>query len=78
MAARLWRTTRRRVSSSLDDLLRIDARNPDWWGWIYAYLRAPTVRKMMKAAEYGHIIKHLEAHHLDSLPIVCVSDAIKR
>ena len=26
----------------------------------------------MKAAEYGHIIKHLETHHVDSLPIVCV------
>ena len=28
----------------------------------------------MKAAEYGHIIKHLETHHLDSLPIVWVTD----
>lgn len=51
------------------DLLRVDANDEDWWGWIYAYLRAPTVRKMMKSAEYGHIIKHLETHHLDSLPI---------
>ena len=52
------------------DLLRIDAVDPDWWGWIYAYLRAPTVREMMKAAQYGHIIKHLETHHLDALPIL--------
>ncbi|MCY4637520.1 MAG: hypothetical protein OXG04_23995 [Acidobacteria bacterium] len=59
------------------DLLRIDAKDEDWWGWTYAYLRAPTVRKMMKSAQYGHIIKHLETHHLDSLPIVCV-DARKR
>ncbi len=59
------------------DLLRIDARDEDWWGWIYAYLRAPTARKMMKAAQYGHIIKHLETHHLDSLPVVCV-DGQKR
>ena len=56
------------------DLLRVEANDEDWWGWIYAYLRAPTVRKMMKSAEYGHIIKHLETHHLDSLPIVWVSD----
>ena len=56
-----------------DDLLRVDAANQDWWGWIYAYLRALSVRKMMKAVEYGHIIKHLETHHLDSLPIVWVS-----
>ena len=50
------------------DLLRIDPIRKDWRGWVYAYLRAPTVRKMMKAAQYGHIIKHLETHHLDSLP----------
>ncbi|MBJ3778827.1 restriction endonuclease subunit S domain-containing protein [Acuticoccus mangrovi] len=56
-----------------DDLLRIDAIDPDWWGWIYAYLRAPTVREMMKAAQYGHIIKHLETHHLDELPIITPS-----
>ena len=53
-----------------DDLLRIKANQEDWWGWIYAYLRAPTVRKMMKSARYGHIIKHLETHHLDELPIL--------
>lgn len=53
-----------------DDLLRIDAIDSTWWGWVYAYLRAPTVREMMKAAQYGHIIKHLETHHLDALPIL--------
>lgn len=52
-----------------DDLIRIHAKKRDWWGWIYAYLRAPSVREMMKTAQYGHIIKHLETHHLDPLPI---------
>lgn len=56
------------------DLLRIEAIDPGWWGWIYAYLRAPTVREMMKAAQYGHIIKHLETHHLDDLPILVPDD----
>ncbi|MCY3606460.1 MAG: hypothetical protein OXH45_11995 [Gammaproteobacteria bacterium] len=60
-----------------DDLLRFEFMEKEWWGWIYAYLRAPTVRKMMKAAEYGHIIKHLETHHLNSLPVVRV-DGQKR
>ncbi|MGR3823693.1 MAG: hypothetical protein ACU0A5_14085 [Salipiger marinus] len=55
------------------DLLRIDAVEESWWGWTYAYLRAPTVRAMMKAAQYGHIIKHLEIQHLDSLPILRLS-----
>ena len=57
-----------------DDLLRIETREPDWWGWIYAYLRAPTVREMMKTAQYGHIIKHLETQHLDDLPIIQLRD----
>lgn len=56
------------------DLLRIEAREPAWWGWLYAYLRAPTVRAMMKTAQYGHIIKHLETPHLDALPIVLPTD----
>ena len=60
------------------DLLRIDPKRKSWWGWVYAYLRAPTVRKMMKGAQYGHIIKHLETHHLDSLPIIHVSEHSRR
>lgn len=52
------------------DLLRIDVKSRSWRGWLYAYLRAPAVRDMMKAAQYGHIIKHLETHHLDVLPVV--------
>ncbi|MCB2009553.1 MAG: hypothetical protein KDF64_02915 [Geminicoccaceae bacterium] len=56
------------------DLLRIEPYEQDWWGWVYAYLRAPTVREMMKAAQYGHIIKHLETHHIDELPIVNPAD----
>lgn len=60
-----------------DDLLRVAAINPDWWGWIYAYLRAPTVREMVKAAQYGHVIKHLETHHLMEVPIIEVGPAIR-
>jgi hypothetical protein len=51
------------------DVLRIEPIEPDWGGWIYAYLRSPTVRAIMKSAQYGHIIKHLEVSHLDALPI---------
>lgn len=52
------------------DLLRVVPHESGWWGWLYAYLRAPTVRKMIKSAQYGHIIKHLETHHLDALPVL--------
>ncbi|MEK9280691.1 hypothetical protein MTR72_13700 [Bradyrhizobium sp. ISRA442] len=52
------------------DLLRVAPLREDWWGWIYAYLRAPKARAMMNAAQYGHIIKHLEVAHLNALPIL--------
>ena len=52
------------------DLLRIEARSENDRGWLYAYLRAPTVRAMMTSAKYGHVIKHLEVSHLDALPLI--------
>jgi len=51
------------------DLLRVDPKNELHRGWIYAYLRASSVRKMMVASKYGHIIKHLEVSHLEALPM---------
>ena len=51
------------------DLLRLEPKQDIWWGWLYAYLRSPQARDMMSAAQYGHIIKHLETGHLDALPV---------
>ncbi len=59
------------------DLLRIEAKDPQDWGWLYAYLRAPTVRAMMTSARYGHMIKHLEVSHLDALPLIETTTAKK-
>lgn len=59
-----------------DDLLRVEARDEKHWGWIYAYLRTPTVRAMMTSAQYGHIIKHLEVGHLHALPLPDMRDHI--
>lgn len=57
-----------------DDLLRIEAKIEKHWGWVYAYLRSPQGRAMMTAAQYGHIIKHLEVDHLNSLPLPMLRD----
>lgn len=54
------------------DLLRVEARNAEQWGWIYAYLRSPQARAMMNGVQYGHMIKHLETGHLGALPIPLV------
>jgi hypothetical protein len=57
------------------DLLRVDACKPAQRGWLYAYLRAPQTRAMMSGAQYGHIIKHLETTHLDTLPVPDIDEA---
>ncbi|MEW5773209.1 MAG: hypothetical protein AB1916_06750 [Thermodesulfobacteriota bacterium] len=57
-----------------DDLLRVEPHKPELWGWLYAYLRSPQARAMMRAAHYGHVIKHLETSHLDALPMPILRD----
>ena len=68
------RTTlpRKRLEGILisDDLLRVEPKDGSHWGWLYAYLRAPSVIGMMQAAHYGHVVKHLEVEHLHRLPVV--------
>ena len=59
-----------------DDLLRVEVRDETYWGWLYAYLRAPIIREIMKSTEYGHIIKHLETHHLNKLPVIVPPDPV--
>jgi hypothetical protein len=59
-----------------DDLLRIDVQRPEWWGWVYAYLRSSQARAMMMAAQYGHVVKHLEVSHLASLPVPVPQDGL--
>jgi hypothetical protein len=51
------------------DLMRISPKRPELWGWLYAFLRSPQGRAMMSAAQYGHVIKHLEVDHLTAIPI---------
>ena len=53
-----------------DDLLRVEPRDDSYWGWLYAYLRAPTVISLMQATHYGNVIKHLEVEHLTEVPVV--------
>lgn len=51
------------------DLLRVSPKQDKHYGWVYAFLRSKQGRAMMGAAQYGHIIKHLEVGHLNSLPV---------
>ena len=58
------------------DLLRVEPRRRESWGWLYAYLHSSQARAMMKAAQYGHIIKHLEVSHISSLPVPVLPDGL--
>lgn len=57
------------------DLLRVEARDENLWGWTYAFLRSDQAYAMMNGAQYGHVIKHLECAHLNSLPVPIPPDS---
>ena len=60
------------------DLLRVEAVRPEETGWIYAFLRSQQGRAMMTAAQYGHIIKHLEVAHMNALPFPVLRDGLRK
>ena len=72
------RTTLARNSSKdsliSHDILRVEPKDSSDWGWIYAYLRAPSVIGMMQASHYGHVVKHLEVEHLHEIPVVEIDE----
>ena len=60
------------------DILRVEPNEGSYWGWLYAYLRAPSVIGMMQAVHYGHVVKHLEVDHLHRLPVVEIDARARR
>ena len=52
------------------DILRVEPRDVSYWGWLFAYLRASSVIRMMQASHYGHMVKHLEPAHLNEVPVI--------
>lgn len=52
------------------DLLRIVPKDSADYGWLYAYFRTPTFFSIARSAQYGHMIKHLEASHVLAMPVV--------
>lgn len=51
------------------DLLRIDFKNAFDVGFVYAYLKSNIGHKILLSNSYGTVITHIEATHLDSVPI---------
>ena len=60
-----------------DDLIRIT--NPSIpVGYLYAYLETQYGNQLVKRDQYGSAIKHLESHHLRSVPVPLVSETNRR
>ena len=57
------------------DLLRVEVKQRDLWGWIYACLRAPITRRTIRATQYEHVVKHIETQYLGELPVAIPADA---
>lgn len=63
------------VSDTLDgsifshDLLRITCADPGDAGYLYAYLKSNTGNKMLTTNQYGAVVSHIEASHLQEIPI---------
>lgn len=51
------------------DLLRIDCRNPDEAGYVYAFLKSRIGNKILLTNSYGAVITHIEPEHLATVPI---------
>jgi len=59
-----------------DDLLRVQVRDPKYFGYLYAFLRTRFGRTMLRASRYGSIIKHLEPEHLFDIPVPNIPDEL--
>lgn len=60
------------------DLLRVQADDPVWLGYLYAFLRSRFGRAMMRSSKYGSIVKHLEPEHLQQLTIPVLGEEFRR
>jgi len=60
------------------DLLRIVPRDPDDYGWLYAYMKTPSFHSIARSAQYGHMIKHLEPEHVRCMPVAMPPEEMRR
>ena len=61
-----------------DDLLRVQADEPEELGYLYAFLRTSYGRAMMRSSKYGSVVKHLQPEHLEKVPVPLLSDRIRK
>jgi type I restriction enzyme S subunit len=60
------------------DLIRINARNINDSGYIYAFLRSKVGNILLQSNRYGAVITHIEPEHLADIPVPNPPDSIKK
>lgn len=72
------------VSRTLDnkifshDLLRINCFDPEDAGYLYTYLKSKTGNQILVTNNYGAVISHIEAKHLENVPIPYADKKIRK
>ena len=72
------------VSNTLDglifshDLLRINCKNVNDVGYVYAFLKSKIGNKILLTNSYGAVITHIEPEHLATVPIPNAPDVLKQ
>jgi hypothetical protein len=56
--------------------MRVTPTEEELAGWVYAFLRSPQAMSMMKGSQYASVIRHIEPHHLATLPVPEVSKEV--
>lgn len=56
--------------------MRVIPRDDKHAGWVYAFLRSSYGRALTSGAQYASIIRHIEPHHAEGLPIPEIPDAL--
>lgn len=52
-----------------DDVIRIDLKDVNEVGYIYAYLKSDIGRILVNTNNYGSVVSHIEPEHLNEIPI---------
>lgn len=60
------------------DLLRIEPKDQDEYGWLYAYMKTNFFKQIARAAQYGHMIKHIEVAHANEFPVIMPDTATRK
>ena len=60
------------------DLLRVEPKDQAEYGWLYTYMKTDFFKQIARAAQYGHMIKHIEVAHANEFPVIMPDAATRK